>query len=57
MSHGRADEILPFRVAEGLRDTLSAHGLPVEWVAFQGGHGIPAAVVDGVGAFLSRVLA
>ena len=57
MSHGRADEILSFGVAEGLRGTLSAQGLPVEWVPFQGGHGIPAAVADAVGAFLSRVLA
>jgi phospholipase/carboxylesterase len=57
MSHGRADEILPFRVAEGLRGTLTAQGLPVEWVPFQGGHGIPPAVADAVGAFLSRVLA
>ncbi len=57
MSHGRVDEILPFRVAEGLRGVLTAQGLPVEWVPFQGGHGIPAPVADAVGAFLSRVLA
>jgi phospholipase/carboxylesterase len=57
MSHGRIDELLPFGVAEGLRDTLIAHGLGVEWVPFQGGHGIPAVVADGVGGFLSRVLA
>jgi phospholipase/carboxylesterase len=57
MSHGRVDEMLPFAVAEGLRDTLCAHGLPVEWVPFQGGHGIPAVVADGVGAFLLRALA
>jgi phospholipase/carboxylesterase len=57
MSHGRSDEILPFALSEGLRDTLIAHGLRVEWVPFQGGHGIPPGVVDGAGAFLSRVLA
>jgi phospholipase/carboxylesterase len=57
MSHGRGDELLPFAVSEGLRDTLTAHGLRVEWVAFQGGHGIPPGVLDGVGAFLTRVLA
>jgi len=56
MSHGRGDELLPFGIAETLRDTLAAEGLPVEWVAFQGGHGIPPGVVDGVGKFLSRVL-
>jgi phospholipase/carboxylesterase len=57
MSHGRGDELLPFAISEGLRDTLTTHGLAVEWVAFQGGHGIPPGVVDGVGAFLNRVLA
>ena len=57
MSHGRSDEILPFALSEGLRGTLIAHGLRVEWVPFQGGHGIPPGVVDGAGAFLSRVLA
>jgi phospholipase/carboxylesterase len=57
MSHGQTDELLPFAVAEGLRDTLRAHGIPVEWIAFRGGHGIPPNVVDGVSAFLRTVLA
>jgi phospholipase/carboxylesterase len=57
MSHGQGDELLPFSIAEGLRDALIAHGVPVEWVPFRGGHGIPSQVVDGVGAFLRRVLA
>lgn len=57
MSHGESDELLPFSVSEGLRDTLTAHGLQVEWVSFRGGHGIPPSVVDGVGGFLRRVLA
>lgn len=56
MSHGRGDELLPFSVAEGLRDTLVAHGLRVEWVPFHGGHGIPSNVTDGLSAFLRRVL-
>ncbi len=57
MSHGEGDDLLPFSVAEGLRDTLAAHGMPVDWVPFRGGHGIPPNVVHGVGAFLGRVLA
>jgi phospholipase/carboxylesterase len=57
MSHGREDEILPFAVAEGLRDTMNGAGLPVEWHPFGGGHGIPPAVVVALGAFLARVLA
>jgi phospholipase/carboxylesterase len=57
MSHGHTDEILPFAVSEGLRDTLVRHGLAVDWVPFRGGHGIPQPVIEGVGAFLRRVLA
>ncbi len=46
--HGRADAVLPFALAEQLRDALSAAGLPVEFIAFNGGHGIPRAVLDGL---------
>jgi phospholipase/carboxylesterase len=56
MSHGQADEILPFAVSEGLRDVLIAHGLPVDWVPFRGGHAIPPAVIDGVGTFLRKTI-
>jgi phospholipase/carboxylesterase len=56
MSHGQADEILPFAVSEALRATLNDNGLPVEWISFRGGHGIPASVVDAAGAFVRRVL-
>jgi phospholipase/carboxylesterase len=56
MSHGRADPLLPFSVAERLRDTLVAHGWQVEWVPFDGGHGIPPSVTDKLSAFLRRVL-
>lgn len=57
MSHGEADELLPFSVAERLRDTIAAHGMPVDWVSFRGGHGIPPNVVHAASAFLRRVLA
>jgi phospholipase/carboxylesterase len=56
MSHGLADEILPFALADRLRETLAKGGLSVEWVPFRGGHGIPQDVVDRAGAFLERVL-
>jgi phospholipase/carboxylesterase len=56
MSHGRDDELLPFAVAEGLRDTFVRAGLEVEWVPFRGGHGIPPGVLEGLGGFLQRVL-
>jgi phospholipase/carboxylesterase len=56
MSHGQDDALLPFSVAEGLRDALVAAELRVEWIPFRGGHGIPPAVVDAAGAFLQRTL-
>jgi phospholipase/carboxylesterase len=56
-SHGRHDPLLPFATAEGLRNTLTKGGMVVEWVPFEGGHGIPPIVMDGVGGFLSRVVA
>jgi phospholipase/carboxylesterase len=56
MSHGNEDPLLPYAIAEELRDTLNGAGMPVEWVPFRGGHGIPPAVTMGLGAFLTRVL-
>jgi phospholipase/carboxylesterase len=56
MSHGREDPLLPFSVADGLRETLMAQGIAVEWVPFRGGHGIPQTVVDALSAFLRRTL-
>ena len=57
MSHGQDDPILPFSVAEGLRDTLRAGGMAVDWAPFRGGHGIPPSVLERACAFLGRVLA
>lgn len=55
MSHGRADDILPFDLAQGLRDEMVAAGLDVTFVAFDGGHQIPEEAVAGLRAFLERV--
>lgn len=55
MSHGRADSILPFDLAERLHEELVAAGLAVTFVAFDGGHAIPEEVVTALGAFLARV--
>jgi phospholipase/carboxylesterase len=55
-SHGAYDEILPYPVAEQLRDLLTKHELPVEFHAFDGGHQIPEPVLRRLGDFLSRVL-
>jgi phospholipase/carboxylesterase len=51
-SHGREDAILPFDVAELLRDRLIAAGAVVDWQPFSGGHAIPPSVVDAAGALL-----
>lgn len=55
MSHGRADDILPFDLAEVLRDEMVAVGLDVTFVAFDGGHQIPEEVVAALRAFLERL--
>ncbi|MFO0663077.1 MAG: hypothetical protein U0174_03950 [Polyangiaceae bacterium] len=56
-SHGRSDEILPISVSEHLRDVMLEAKWDVEWVPFEGGHGIPPVVVTRARAFLDRVLA
>lgn len=45
LSHGRHDELLPFGIAEVLRDRLAAAGADVAWHPFPGGHEIPMAVL------------
>jgi phospholipase/carboxylesterase len=53
LSHGRADPMLPFEVAEALRDQLTEAGLKVDWVPFQGGHEIPPEVLDHAGRLIT----
>jgi phospholipase/carboxylesterase len=54
-SHGRADPVLSYEIAEELRRALTAAGLPVDFHAFNGGHGIPNGVVSALGALLTRI--
>jgi phospholipase/carboxylesterase len=56
-SHGRADPVLSFDVAEKLRQALTEAGLAVEFIAFNGGHGIPNGAVDALSKLISRVTA
>jgi phospholipase/carboxylesterase len=51
-SHGRADALLPFAVAETLRDKLRTAGALVEWHQFLGGHEIPPGVLSELATFL-----
>jgi phospholipase/carboxylesterase len=55
-SHGNADALLPFFLAEQLRDLLSQAGLTVEWIAFRGSHEIPDVVLKRLGSFLQAVV-
>jgi phospholipase/carboxylesterase len=53
-SHGRHDPLLPYALAEVLRDKLVAAGAQVELVQFLGGHEIPPNVLAAVQSMLSR---
>jgi phospholipase/carboxylesterase len=55
-SHGRQDALLPFFLAEKLRDHLTAAGLSVDFIPFAGGHEIPPPVLRGASRFLQQVL-
>lgn len=41
VAHGRDDDELAFSAGEALRDAAMAGGADVEWLPFEGGHGIP----------------
>ncbi len=53
-SHGRSDMLLPYSIAEVLRDRLTEAGALVEWVPFIGGHEIPRAVLAAADQLLIR---
>jgi phospholipase/carboxylesterase len=52
-SHGRNDFLLPFVIAEQLRDQLRAAGAALDWNAFAGGHEIPPPVLAALREFLA----
>jgi len=55
-SHGRYDDILPFARGEALRTLLQEAGLQVEFVPFDGPHGIFPEVLERLAAFLAARL-
>jgi phospholipase/carboxylesterase len=57
LSHGRNDGLLPYHVAEVLRDRLAAAGAAVDWQPFAGGHEIPRAAIDAANKLLRDVAA
>ncbi|MBX3188779.1 MAG: dienelactone hydrolase family protein [Labilithrix sp.] len=54
-SHGTEDPILPYAVAELLRRSFDEAGLEVDFVSFEGGHGIPPSVMRDLGAWLRHI--
>lgn len=52
IAHGRQDDVLPFRGAERLQQTMRESGLRVTWLPFNGGHETPAEVVTALNQFL-----
>lgn len=57
LSHGREDAILPFALAEELRDALVVAGAAVTWVPFDGGHGIAPSVLRGLAGVIDSACA
>jgi phospholipase/carboxylesterase len=55
LSHGRNDMLLPYSIAELLRDRLRDAGAAVEWVPFLGGHEIPRVVLAAASDLLGRL--
>lgn len=53
-SHGTLDDILPFSLAEKLRDGLTGAGVDVTFERFEEGHGIPEEVMEALAAWLGR---
>jgi phospholipase/carboxylesterase len=56
-SHGRSDPILPYGGAEWLRDMLEGSRLDVQFLASNGGHGIPSSVLERLGPFVTSAIA
>lgn len=54
-SHGTQDPILPFAIAEILRDALSEGGLDVTFDPFVGPHAIPPKVIRSLNAWIAKL--
>ena len=55
-SHGTQDPILPYAMAERLRDEFLQAGVSVDWQPFRGGHEIPEPVLRKLGSFLLKAV-
>ncbi len=57
MSHGRHDALLPYSIAEVLRDRLTEAGAAVDWQPFAGSHEIPRGAIDATNQLLRKLAA
>jgi phospholipase/carboxylesterase len=57
LSHGRHDALLPYPIAELLRDRLTEAGAAVDWQPFLGGHEIPRAPIAAANRLLRTLAA
>ncbi len=57
MSHGRHDALLPYSIAEVLRDQLTEAGAAVDWQPFLGAHEIPRGPIDAANRLLRKLAA
>lgn len=55
-SHGRADQLLPFALADELRSLLDEAGLDVAFHPFEGMHEIPPSVLDALQSWLEAMV-
>jgi phospholipase/carboxylesterase len=55
-SHGRSDSLLPFTLAEELRDMFQQAGADIEFHAFPGMHTIPNVALQATTRFLTSIL-
>lgn len=55
IAHGRRDSVLPFDRMEKFAARLTASGLDVRWLPFEGDHGIPDQVIAGLNTFVGDV--
>ena len=55
IAHGRRDTVLPFAIAERFVNKLKTAGLNVTFVPFEGGHEVPAPVIQRLNEFLAGI--
>ncbi len=56
ISHGASDPVLPYAIAEALRNELDSAGWELTWVPFAGGHGITSEVIRATASVLPEWL-